>query len=80
MKLHDYEPDVQVCRSIIDDSTWYCYDMDGTRGDMTSWSAPGPVRKVKRWAEQQFARGQRVRWQRIDGDTWQLRIVRPRSR
>jgi hypothetical protein len=78
IKLRPDEPDVQVCRSALDPAVWFCLDMDGTEGDMRSWENPGRLRLVKRWAEGQWGEGRPVRWQRIDADTYQMRIVRRR--
>lgn len=58
-----------VRRSKIDADVWYCTAVD-MAADLTSLEAPGRIRAVKRYAEGEFSEGRKVRWRRLDPDTW----------
>ena len=72
--LRESGPDVLVCRSGIDREVWYCWP-GGVATDQADWGNPGRLRAVQAYAERQYADGHRVRWQRVDIDTWRMCIA-----
>lgn len=73
--LPDDEPDVRVCRSKLGGDVWFCYSLDGSAGDLTDWEHPGRLRTVQRYAADVHGDGQSVRWERVDEDTWRMRVA-----
>jgi hypothetical protein len=72
-ELREDEPDVTVIRSSIDPDIWICYAV-GDAIDLSDFAAPGRIQAVKRYTEQRYACGSRVRWERVDEDTWRMRL------
>lgn len=73
-ELRDDEPVVFVRRSRIDPTVWYCIGFDGTVGDQSDWECPGRLRLVKEHAAESHGCGADVRWERVDRDTYQMRM------
>lgn len=72
-ELRDDEPDIRVIRSDLDPNVWVCFPQEGSY-DLSDFMHPGRLRSVQRYAVTMHANGRRVRWHRLDEDTWQMRF------